>query len=257
MEVSIRHRYIKKIPVLEVVLANQKNLALPLIVYYHGWQSRKELSLTQARKLAKKGFRVVLPDAMNHGERKIGPISTIPAMTFWSSIQFNLIEFSLIIRYFQKRQLIDNQWIGVGGVSMGGITTCALLTHHPEIKVAVCMMGTPAPQAYLQQVIDRAKAMNVYVPGDLSSILSWITTYDLSQNPAKIAKRPLLFWHGTEDQKIPYEEVAAFYNRIQTKNYAENCQLITGQEEKHLVKGVMMETVADFFAAHLIHPLAN
>ena len=62
----------------------------------------KELSLTQARKLAHEGFRVILPDAMNHGERKTGPISTIPSITFWSSIQYNLIEFPVIIHHFHK-----------------------------------------------------------------------------------------------------------------------------------------------------------
>lgn len=251
MELSIRHRYIKKIPVLEVALANQKDQALPLIVYYHGWQSRKELSLTQARKLAKKGFRVVLPDAMNHGERKTGAISAIPSMTFWSSIQFNIIEFSLIVRYFQKRQLIQEQRIGVGGVSMVGITTCALLTQHQEIQAAACMMGTPAPQEYIQQIIRRANTMNIYIPNDLSFVLSWVVNYDLSLKSEKIANRPVLFWHGTEDKKIPYGEVADFYDRIKTKAYAKNCQFITGQDEEHLVKGAMMNTVADFFSENL------
>ena len=65
MKISIRHRYIAKIPALEVTTEEQKNEALPLIVYYHGWQSAKELSLTQARKLAHEEFRVILPDAMN------------------------------------------------------------------------------------------------------------------------------------------------------------------------------------------------
>ena len=123
MKISIRHRYIAKIPALEVTTEEQKNEALPLIVYYHGWQSAKELSLTQARKLAHEGFRVILPDAMNHGERKTGPISTIPSITFWSSIQYNLIEFPVIIHHFHKLGLIKENWIGVGGVSMGGITT--------------------------------------------------------------------------------------------------------------------------------------
>ena len=134
MKISIRHRYIAKIPALEVTTEEQKNEALPLIVYYHGWQSAKELSLTQARKLAHEGFRVILPDAMNHGERKTGPISTIPSITFWSSIQYNLIEFPVIIHHFHKLGLIKENWIGVGGVSMGGITTSALMTQHPEIQ---------------------------------------------------------------------------------------------------------------------------
>ena len=84
---------------------------------------------------------------MNHGERKTGPISTIPSITFWSSIQYNLIEFPVIIHHFHKLGLIKENWIGVGGVSMGGITTSALMTQHPEIQAAACL-GTLSGALY-------------------------------------------------------------------------------------------------------------
>lgn len=252
MKISIRHRYIKKIPVLEVVLDEYKDKKLPLVVYYHGWQSAKELSLTQARKLANQGLRVILPDAMNHGERKTGAISSIPSVTFWSSIQYNIIEFSLIVRYFEKRGLIENGKIGVGGVSMGGITTCALLTQHEEIKVAACMMGTPAPLRYIERVMERAEEMAIYVPEDLPLLLSWVVNYDLSKRPERLAKRPVLFWHGTKDAKIPYEDMGKFYQKIGDKSYAVNSQFITGVDEGHLVKGEMMDTVTTFFTENLL-----
>ncbi|WP_086311991.1 hydrolase [Enterococcus sp. 7F3_DIV0205] len=253
MKISIRHRYIKKIPVLEVVAEENKNNILPLVIYYHGWQSSKELSLTQARKLAKKGIRVILPDAMNHGERKTGPVSPIPSVTFWSSIQYNIIEFAQLVRHFDKQQLIEEGNIGVGGVSMGGITTCALLTQHPEIKTAACMMGTPAPLRYIERVMERSAELDFFVPQDLPLLLSWVANYDLSQNPEKLAQRPTLFWHGTKDPKIPYEDMADFYRRIETEPYAKNSQFLTGEGEGHLVKGEMMDVVADFFESQLVN----
>ncbi|ANZ98927.1 S9 family serine peptidase [Carnobacterium divergens] len=252
MKISVRHRFIKKIPVLEVVPEESKRLPLPLVIYYHGWQSSKELTLTQARKLAMKGIRVILPDAMNHGERKTGPISPIPSITFWSSIQYNLVEFSQLTHFFRKQGLIMNEEIGVGGVSMGGITTCGLLTQHPEIKVAASMMGTPAPMDYLALVSKVAKERSIFVPADLPFLLSWIHYYDLSKNPEKLNNRPVLFWHGTEDEKIPYQEVADFYQRIKAEPYAENTQFITAENERHLIRGEVMDQVANFFADHLI-----
>lgn len=252
MKISIRHRYIKKIPVLEVVAEEEKNNVMPLVIYYHGWQSAKELALTQARKLAKKGMRVILPDAMNHGERKIGPMSPIPSVTFWSSIQYSIIEFTQLVRHFDNYGLIETGGIGVGGVSMGGITTCALLTQHPEIKAAACMMGTPAPLRYIERVLEHAAEMDVFVPKDLLLLLSWTANYDLSKAPEKLAKRPILFWHGTEDSKIPYDDVADFYRMITSEPYAENSQFITGIGEGHLVKGEMMDVVAAFFEKELV-----
>ncbi len=89
--------------------------------------------------------------------------STIPSITFWSSIQYNLIEFPIIIHHFHKLGLIKENWIGVGGVlSMGGITTSALMTQHPEIQAAACLMGTPYPARYIQRVIQRAKEFAIF-----------------------------------------------------------------------------------------------
>lgn len=252
MKLSIRHRYIKKIPVLEVTPEDRKNQELPLIIYYHGWQSAKELSLTQARKLAAKGFRVILPDAMNHGERRTGAISTIPSITFWSSIQYNLIEFSVLVHFFEQLELIEDGKIGVGGVSMGGITTCGLLTQHPEIQTAVCLMGTPYPVRYIQRVMKKAAEMAVFVPKDLPLLLSWVSQYDLSQAPQKLEGRPILFWHGTEDEKIPYEDMADFEQLIANQEYSEQVQFFTGSGEGHLVQGELMDRVADFFTKQLL-----
>ncbi|MBL1223646.1 alpha/beta fold hydrolase [Enterococcus sp. BWR-S5] len=254
MKLSIRHRYIKKIPVLEVTPEDTKNQALPLIIYYHGWQSAKELSLTQARKLASKGFRVILPDAMNHGERKTGAISTIPSITFWSSIQYNLIEFSVLVRFFDRLELIKDGKVGVGGVSMGGITTSGILTQHPEVQVAVCLMGTPYPVRYIQRVMKKAAEMSVFVPKDLPLLLSWVEKYDLSQVPEKLDNRPVLFWHGTEDEKIPYEDMADFEQLIANKEYSKNVQFLTGTGEGHLVQGELMDQVTEFFTQKLMNP---
>src|SRR5699024_12029806 len=106
------------------------------------WHNNDAIVTTQGRKLAAKGFRVVLPDAENHGDR-IQTVSSIPSLTFFNSIHTNLFEFGYIIDYFKIRHLPTN-FIGVGGLSMGGMTTCALMTHNSEINAAACRMGTHA-----------------------------------------------------------------------------------------------------------------
>lgn len=207
---------------------------MPLIVYYHGWRSMKELSLTQGRYLARAGFRVILPDADNHGARN-QPVSKIPSLTFWQSIHSNLFEFGYIINEYNKRGLIDDR-IGVGGVSMGGITSSALLTHHPEIKVAACLMGSPKLTAYRERINKHANQLDVYFAADY---------YDLSLHLEKINGRPLLFWHGTRDTVVPYSHVVEF---IEEK---ENICFVD-EDEAHLVKPKTMAMIIEFFAEHLI-----
>lgn len=251
MKLTIRERHIQTIPTLEVVPEQFANQALPLIVYYHGWRNNKELMLTQARRLAGKGFRVILPDAMNHGERKVTDISAIPGVTFWSSIQYNIIEFNVIVAYFEERNWILNKRIGVGGYSMGGITTAALLSQHPEIKVASSIMGTPKPFDYLRLIQTKVRQNNYPLPTDLGLILSWIPQFDLSLQPEKMANRPILFWHGTEDEKIPYHQAYDFYLDNLQQSYSQNTVFLTGQGEGHLVTIELMEQIADFFDTHL------
>ena len=158
MKLSIEEYILGTIPLLEVVAEDKKNESLPLIIYYHGWQSSKELTLTQGRYLAREGFRVLLPDAFNHGKRKI-PMTDIPSLTFWQSIHTNLFEFGYIVNALQKKGLADDR-IGVGGLSMGGMTTTALLTQHPEIDAAACVMGTPKLVAYRERIFKHASQMD-------------------------------------------------------------------------------------------------
>lgn len=145
MNPIILKRSVHHIPVLEVVLKELREERIPVVIYYHGWQTSKELVLTQGRKIAQQGIRVILPDAMNHGERK-QPVSSIPSYTFWDSIYGNLFEFDTLIKHLEKEvfymislQLAGFRW---------GMTTCALLAKHPHIVAGVCLMGSPAPLEY-------------------------------------------------------------------------------------------------------------
>lgn len=245
MKIAVRKRKIGNIPVLEVVTEENTYVPLPLIVYYHGWQTAKELVLTQGRKLAAKGFRVVLPDAMNHGERKTER-SPIPSLTFWQSIHTNLFEFDTIIAYFDKLNLTTGVY-GVGGVSMGGMTTTALLTQHPEIQAAACIMGSPDLARYKQRIAKNAQKYGLFLPRDYDALLSWTDHYDLAQQPETLAQRPVLFWHGTEDEKIPFEDVERFIvaNTKPTITFWQ-------EHERHLVKTETMDNITDFFVNTLL-----
>lgn len=246
MKLSIEEHTIGTIPVLEVVAEEQKNERLPLIIYYHGWQSQKELTITQGRYLAREGFRVLLPDAFNHGKRK-NPMTDIPSLTFWQSIHTNLFEFGYLVDALQKRGLADDR-IGVGGVSMGGMTTTALFSRHPEIKAAACVMGSPKLVAYRERIFKHASQMDRFFPKDYNHLLKWLPDYDLSLQPEKIDGRPLLFWHGKQDVVVPYAHVVEFMEENKEK---ENIQFIDA-DEAHLVRPETMAKITEFFVEAML-----
>lgn len=247
MDILERKRMIGTIPILEIVPVYNRNDELPLIVYYHGWQTSKELTLTQGRQLARLNCRVILPDAMNHGERK-RPISKIASHTFWESIHSNILEFGYILNYFKERGLVIKDQIGVGGVSMGGMTTCALLTHHPEIRAAACVMGSPKLVAYRERIAKHAPAHNRYFSEDYKDLFSWIPVYDLSLQPEKINGRPFLIWHGKDDIVVPYTHVKEF---VTENEHLESIEFID-EDIDHLVEPRTMRKITAFFEKHLI-----
>lgn len=252
MKLIVRKRNINHIPLLEVFPESEKNNPLPLVVYYHGWQTSKELALTPARKIAQKNIRVIIPDAMNHGERRIHEKSSIPSFTFWSSIQHNISEFDLLIHYFNERDLIKDHQIGVGGYSMGGMTTAALLTHHDNIQSASILMGTPDFDGFINQMKQHVQqSPHLTMPVDISDMLSWTQRYDLSVMPEKIAGRPIYFWHGTHDEKIPYEASHDFYIAHKDTFYGQNMVYDTGIGKPHLITSDIMLKTADFFDKQL------
>ena len=72
---------------------------------------------------------MILPDALYHGQRQQGPVLQ-HQLEFWQIIVNSVKEFPEIIKFYSKQDLLDIKKIGVAGLSMGGITTCALFTVY-------------------------------------------------------------------------------------------------------------------------------
>lgn len=247
MTTTIRKRTIAHVPILEVVPKDKINEALPLIVYYHGWQTNKELALTAAKKIAQQNMRVILPDGMYHGERKVESPTGIPSFRFWSTIQHNFSEFPLIKSFYQKRQLIEEDKLGVAGFSMGGMTTAGLLTHFPEIKAAAILMGTPNFQDFVHKVASYVDQENSYSGQLLRELVSWNKFFDLSLMPETLDGRPLYFWHGTEDAKLPFNVTHEFYLAHKDTAYGKGMSFDIGEGEPHILTIDTMLKTSGFF----------
>lgn len=243
-KIHIANETIGHIPVLNVSLETLKNNNLPLIIFYHGWRINKKLVLTQGRKLAQNGFRVILPDAQSHGSR-FQESTHIPSLTFFNSIYHNLFEFGFLLHHISQTYGKPS-FIGVGGLSMGGMTTAALLTHHPEIDAAAILMGSANLTTYRDRIYQHASQSQYWMPDDYMELLSWIPKYDLSKHPDSLGKRPLFIWHGRQDEKVPFEHMESFVK--------ENPQLdltVHFQDRGHLVETDTMDLVTQFFMEKL------
>lgn len=248
--ISVYDRVISTIPVLEIVLTERQGEALPTVVFYHGWTNVKEQSLIHGYEIAKKGFRVLLPEAIYHGQRQDDKLTKEHMMDFWEIIQQNITEFPIITDYYIKAKLSDPERLGVTGASMGGITTCGLLTTYPAIKAGVCLMGSPNLTAFAQGTVAAIEAAGTVLPADTPSQLAKLKKYDLSLNPGNLAGRPIHFWHGEEDPVVPYLETFAFYEKFKGTEAGRNLSFTRTADGHRVPYQISLET-ATFFGEHL------
>lgn len=212
--IGIYKEFWQDIPLLHVVDAEKKDQALPALTYIHGYTSAKEHNLAQAYLIAEKGYRVILPDCLLHGEREEELPPFEKQLRFFDIVKQNLDDIEVIYQELVAKHLLDGNRFGLAGTSMGGITTAAALTQFSWIKTAGILMGTPKLQTYAKQLIEYMKAQLPEVPmseGEIAVLLEDLKEMDLSLHMEKLLGRPLFFWHGKEDQVVPFDHAYSFY----------------------------------------------
>jgi|SRR5699024_3098826 len=238
--ILIERNKINYIPTLQVVKQSLKKQPLPTVVYYHGFNGEKESSLTIAYKIAEKGLRVILPDAPLHGERAItkGPVEH--GQTFWNIVIQAVEEINMIKSYLQDRQYILEDKLGLGGTSMGGMITYAALCKYEWIKSAAVLMGTPYVTKRAQDSVDLSTQEGKELKKQIEQV-------DITKQLNKLKERPLLIWHGENDEIVPVEDSRKFYNTLTNDNQTENVQFIAEEERIHNISKLSIEKTAEWF----------
>lgn len=252
--INIYEEQIGDIPVLQVVQSKQMNEALPTVVYYHGFRGEKDSSLTLAYKLAKEGFRVVLPDSNLHGKRQESITESELELSFWDIVIKNIEELDEIKLYLEKEQLLLSGRIGVGGTSMGGITTFAALKKYDWIKVGTALMGTPKISEFAEILIEEYNKFHEEKITDnvRSEVVDKLMEFDLSKAPGHLQNRPLLIWHGEEDKIVPPEHSVSFYDEVKHQYGREEfLQLIIEKGRGHHISRLSIEEAVNWFKKYL------
>lgn len=254
--VIIEKETVAQVPVLHVVKEGKKEERLPLILFIHGFTSAKEHNLHFGYLLAEAGYRVILPDALHHGERDLSLSDRELQLAFWNIVTRTITEIKKIKEELELRNLIQPDRVGLAGTSMGGIVTFGALAVYPWIKAAVSLMGCPAYEMFFDELIKTAKKMGITVPLT-DEQLQWekekLMKYDLSKQPEKLAGRPLLIWHGKCDQVVPYSYTYEFYEQIKPlyQGKEENLKFISDDTAGHKVTREAFLEAVTWFTKHV------
>lgn len=248
--VEMYEENIEGIQVIHAVPAGQYQQQLPTIFFYHGFLSSKEMYSYFGYTLAKAGFRVILPDALMHGARAESDEAKCVAH-FWRILQNNVEELAMLKALFVGRGLADPQRLGVGGVSMGGMTTMAALVKYPWVKVAANLMGSGYFSRLSHHLFPAFTAGDTaqrdVFERDVASLLS----LDVTGKTALFADKPLFVWHGEQDDVVPFGESLRLQQELAAGEATANLTFISESEAKHKVTVHALSEATAFFAQKL------
>lgn len=230
------------IEVLHAVPTGKKESQLPVVYFYHGFTSSKLVYSYFAVALAQSGMRVIMPDAKQHGARFDGD-ETARLYQFWSILKSNIDEFSPLHQALAERYPIDEQRVAVGGASMGGMTALGIMARYSQVRCVACLMGS----GYFISL-----GKNLFPPQalDLES-LNKLANYDISHQLEKIGNRPLLLWHGEQDDVVPAAETWRLEQALIEKGLDKQMTCLREPCVKHRITPTALEAARRFFSENL------
>lgn len=223
---------------------------LPCVVFYHGFMSSKLVYSYFAVALAQAGFRVVMPDAPEHGARFDGNAQR-RQHRFWQILQGNIEEFAALHEALARHELIDAQRLAVGGASMGGMTALGIMTRHPQVRCVASLMGSGYFTTLARTLFPPLEVTTPAQQREFEAIVAPLAQWEVSTQLARVADRPLLLWHGEEDDVVPAAESQRLQRALHDAGLDAN---LTWQWEagvKHRITPQALATATDFFRRHL------
>src|SRR5699024_2328887 len=137
-------------------------------------------------------------------------------IVFWDIISQNITELKELKDHLVATGQSDADRIGIGGTSMGAMTTYAALRTYDWIKAGASLMGTAYLTDYAVGLIKHYNATyeNKITQEQKAAALEQIEPLDITFAPEKLLERPLFIWHGEEDQVVPYAYSPAIYDQL-------------------------------------------
>jgi uncharacterized protein len=227
--------------ILHAIPAGKGDHPLPVVVFYHGFTSSKLVYSYFAVALARAGFRVVMPDAPDHGARFSGDEQARLGQ-FWQILHASLDEFSGLRDALYQAGWVEGERLAVAGASMGGMTALGIMTQYPEVKSVACLMGS----GYFTTL-----SQTLFPPQDFMKIEGLLAQWEVSRALPRLADRPLLLWHGDADDVVPAAETFRLQQALQREGLDNNLTCLWEAGVRHRITPMALDATVAFFSQHL------
>ncbi|PDO86560.1 esterase [Kosakonia sacchari] len=230
--------------------AGKRGEPLPCVVFYHGFTSSKLVYSYFAVALAQAGFRMVMPDAPDHGARFSGDVER-RLHRFWQILRGNIEEFAALRDALERLELIDNRRLAIGGASMGGMTALGIMTQHPEVRCVASLMGSGYFTTLARTLFPPLVVTTPDQQCEFDAIIDPLSQWDVSTQLARIADRPLLLWHGEQDDVVPAAESFRLQQALQEQGLDTNLTYQWEAGVTHRITPQALSATTDFFSRYL------
>jgi pimeloyl-ACP methyl ester carboxylesterase len=123
----------------------------PAVILNHGYRKNRSELLNLGVKLREAGYHVLLPDLRGHG---VSPVK-------WTSLgEYERDDLLAAIKFLKSRKdaqgnmLVDQDRIGVYGVSLGGHVALTAAAQDPSIKVVIADSVYPTPDLLTRVLVE-------------------------------------------------------------------------------------------------------
>lgn len=216
-----------------------RDTPLPTLFFYHGFLSSKLVYSYFAVALAQAGFRVIMPDAYQHGMRFNGDENQRTGQ-FWHILKSSIDEFSTLHQLAQEKAWIADDKIAVAGASMGGMTALGIMARYSEVRAVACLMGSGyftslAHTLFPPRLEERVQA------------IAALAHYDIEHQLVSIGNRPLLLWHGEEDDVVPVAETQRLQHALTARQLDNQLTYLLEPGVKHRITPLALSATTAFF----------
>lgn len=224
---------------LHAVPSGLRETPLPTLFFYHGFLSSKLVYSYFAVALAQAGFRVIMPDADEHGARFSGDENR-RLEQFWSILQKNIDEFPELHQLALEKSWVADNKVAVAGASMGGMTALGIMARHPEVCAVASLMGSGYFSSLAQTLFPPASREN-------DKVMAILTPYDVEHQLARLGNRPLLLWHGEEDDVVPATDTRRLQQALTVRQLDTQLTCIFEPGVKHRITPSALSATTTFF----------
>ena len=95
---KVDHEVWGNIPLLHIYNEETVTAKSPVVIFLHGFESAKEHNLHYAYQLVNRGVRVLLPDALLHGERDENLDEIQISLRFWEIVLTSIEEVAYLYK---------------------------------------------------------------------------------------------------------------------------------------------------------------